>query len=94
MTMNKSFFDILGEIIDYIFNIKLFDLPRLIVYLGVSAGIGYCLSLIVIGFPCSIYEEVTKKKIKAGLEDKLIRIGTIFFISILWLRLLYELATK
>lgn len=92
--MIKRIIDIFGDILDYIFNIKLFDVPALIAYLAVSAGMGYCAALILIGFPCTIYESITKKKINDDIENKVIKIVAICFVIILWSRLLYELSSK
>ena len=89
--MIKRIIDILGTILDYILNIKLFDVPLMLAYLAVSAIVGYCASLILIGVPCSIYETITKKKVN---NDKIIMIVAICFIILLYGRLLYELATK
>lgn len=79
------------EILTYIINIKLFDVPLLLAYLAVSAVIGYCASAILIGVPCSIYEAITKKKVN---NDKIIKIVAICFVVLLYGRILYELSTK
>lgn len=88
--MIKRIIDILGNIFSYIANIKLFDIPLLIAYLAVSAMVGYCASLILIGIPCSIYEAIAKKKVN---DEKVIKIVAICFVIVLWGRLLFELST-
>jgi uncharacterized membrane protein YiaA len=88
--MIKRIIDILGNIFSYIANIKLFDIPLLIAHLVLSAVVGYCASLILIGFPCSIYESIAKKKVN---DEKVIKIVAICFIVVLWGKLLYELST-
>lgn len=92
--MIKNIFEIIGGILSYIVNIKLFDVPELIAYLAVYAVFGYCASLILIGFPCSIFKDITKKKINEDLENKITRIVAICFVVILWTMLLYHLSTE
>ena len=88
--MIKRIIDILGNIVDYIFNIKLFDVPLLIAHLALSAVVAYCASLILIGFPCAIYESISKKKVN---DEKVIKIVAICFVIVLWGKLLFELST-
>lgn len=92
--MEKNFFGIIRDIVDYIFNIKVFDLPLLIAYLGVSAIVGYCASLILIGFPCSIYKSITKKEINDEIENKVIRIVAICLVIVLYGASLYQLSQR
>lgn len=87
-------FEFIGKIFTYIINLKLSDVPLLVAYLGISAGTGYCASLILIGFPCSAYEAITKKKINKDIENKAIKIVAICFVIVLWIIILYELSSK
>lgn len=91
--MVKRIFVIIGDIINYIFEIKLFDVPYLVASLAIGALIGYCASLIVIGFPCSIFEAITKKKINDEVKNKIIKIVAICFVAILWFVLLHQLSS-
>ena len=75
--MIKSVFEIVSNILGYIFDIRLFDIPMIFLYVLISGGIGYCTALITIGFPCTIYEEITKKKINDETESKITAIVAI-----------------
>lgn len=70
------------------------ELPfiTVIVYSLLYCGIGYILALIFVGFPCTIYESITKKKIDEEKEKKITKIAWVCFSVILNLRLFYELA--
>lgn len=69
--MEKNVFDVVGNTIRYFANVRLGDLMRILFYIGISAGIGYCAALITIGFPCTFYEEITKKKINDEIESNI-----------------------
>ena len=88
----NDIFNILGKILHYIFNLKLFDLPLHIAYMVVVALVGYGMGAFFVGFPISIYEELTKKEVKA--KEKIKHHARLFFSIVLGIRLLYELATK
>ncbi len=60
------------------------------IYCLLSVGIAYCMALILIGFPCSIWEAITKKSVNDDIQDKIIRIVTVCLSIILILRLIYE----
>lgn len=64
---------------------------RFIVYSALSIAYGYCAAMILIGFPCSVWEAITKKKINDDIRDKIIKIVTICLSIILILRLIYEM---
>lgn len=63
---------------------------RFIVYSVLSILFAYCGAMILIGFPCSIWKAITKKKVNDDIQDKIIKIATIFLSIILILRLIYE----
>ena len=88
--MEKSILEIIGDMFKYILDIKLSQIPLHIAYVAVSFGIGYCISLIVIGFPCTVYESITKKNINDDIQNKIIRIVAICLGILLFSRLLYE----
>lgn len=92
--MIKSFFAIVGEVLSYIINIELIEIPRLIGYLAITAVMSYCVALILIGFPCGIFQDITKKKINDDIENKVTRIVAICFVIVSWAMLLYQLSTK
>lgn len=77
----------------YIFNLRISDIPLHIAYVGVIAVIGYCVSMMIIGIPCAIYESIKKKHITDEIQDKIIRIVAICLDVILGVILLYELST-
>ena len=74
--MRESQFDIFVEIVTYIFdyllNIKLFEVPSLLFYVFLIAVVGYCAALMIVGIPCSIFEKITKKKVREDIEKKII----------------------
>jgi hypothetical protein len=88
--------NLLNTIIDmirYIFSLRISDILLHIAYIGVIAMVGYCVSMILIGFPCSLIESIAKKKIISDeLENKIIRIVTICLSVVLTIILLYELS--
>jgi hypothetical protein len=60
----NDFLYIIEEVLHYVFNLKLFDIPLHVLYAMVIIAMGRCLGTIIVGFPISIYEELTKKEIK------------------------------
>lgn len=71
----ESIFNILGALF--------VDLPKVFLYLLMCGGIAYCASLVLIGFPVSIWEEITKKKVNGKIENKIIRIVAICLFVVL-----------
>ncbi len=69
------------------------DLPNVFLYLLVYGGTAYIVSLIVIGFPVTIWESITKKKVNDKIESRIIRIVAICLFIAIFIRLLYEKAT-
>lgn len=91
----KTIFDFIGMLmstigsaISYIVSIKIYDIPLHLFYLAALITCSYCVSVIIIGFPCEIYKKISNKEIKDGFDDKLIRIGTVCFTVIFALLLL------
>lgn len=72
------------------FTLELTQLPYYILGLGVVVLIGYIAAMILIGFPVTLWEHFSKKKVNKDAEDKAIKYATIFFTVIVVLRLLYE----
>lgn len=88
-----SIFHAVIKILEYICSLKIVDIPLHIAYAGVIALVGYCMSMIIVSFPCSILEAVTKKKIiSEEVQKKTIHIVTICLDIILAVILLHELA--
>ena len=83
-------FHFLIDALTYIINLRIVDIPLTIFYVAIIAFIGYCASLFLISFPCSIWEAIKKKKVNSEKQDKVIRIVAICLFVILSLRLLYE----
>lgn len=90
----QGIFNAFASILDYVFNLRIADIPYFLFIIGISGGIGYCLSLIIIGFPCSIWEAITKKKISDEKQDKVIKIVAICLFTIILLLTLYDFSTK
>lgn len=86
--MDKNFFEIVMDIIFF-----LYEAPYRILYLIVFIGLCYCVAMILVGFPCSIWEAITKKKIPNKIQDKIILAITICLVIVLLLNLLNENAT-
>jgi len=78
-TMGKQIFSSVINMIDYIVDIRWYELPLNILYLGLIIGYGYCVALITIGFPCTIIEAILKKTINKEIENKIIKVASGFF---------------
>ena len=90
--MVSDFFKICSDILNYIFDLRLVDAPLHVFYVGLCGIFGYCVSMIIIGVPCAVWEAITKKKVKR--QDKVIIILAICLSVIFLLGLLYDLSTK
>lgn len=88
--MQKSVFEIAGDMLVYILSIELYQIPYHIAMFAISALVGYCSAMVLIGFPVSVWEHFTKKKVDGEKEGKVIAYAAIFFTAIFILRLLYE----
>lgn len=86
-------FDVAIDMLFYIFNIRIADIPLHIAYLGMIVCLGYCGALILIGLPCSIWEEITHKKVDHEKEKKIIFRVAICLDVILLLCFLYGAVT-
>ena len=88
--MNSNVFAIawdMGEyILNYIFDLRLFDVPIALAFLGIIILFANIVTRIVIGILFTIWKEITKKEIECELEEK------IFFRSALVLTLVAVLA--
>lgn len=91
--MNKKWFEIIGNMISYVFDLKIVDIPEVIAYLGLSGLFGYCAAMIIIGFPVTVWEYFTKKKVRQETESKAIATTSVFLAVAMILRLLYEQVT-
>lgn len=83
-------FEVIGDILDYIFNIPWTNLPYHIATVAVLILTAYGIAMFLIGFPVAVWEHFTKKKVNAEKEAKVIKTATIIFSVILIYRLLYE----
>ena len=91
--MNTNFFRTLADMIAYICDIRWHEVPYHIAIVAVSAGVAYCASMVLIGFPVAIWESLSKKKVNAEKEAKVIKAVTILFAVLFIYRLLYEKVT-
>lgn len=83
----------LRDMLYYILDIRLFDVPRCIAYLGICFLIAYIAESIIFGIPIAIWEAVTKKKLSFDKKEKFdFRITIIFGIALI-LQMLYDCAT-
>ena len=88
--MDKGIFEFVWDMLSYILSIELSQIPLHIAYVAIIGLVSYCGSMILISFPCSVYESITKKKINDDIQDKIIRIVAICLGIVLFTRLLYE----
>ena len=88
--MEKSIFEIISDMVFYIFDIKISEIPLHIAYVGVIALCSYCASSFLIGFSCSVWETITKKKVNEEIQSKIIHILAMCLSIMFSLRLLYE----
>ena len=82
--------NIISDMFSCILEIKLVELPQLIALIGVSGMVGYCVSMFLVGFPCSVWEAITKKKINEDIQNKIICIFAICLSIAFILRVIYE----
>ena len=86
----KDLFNVLRDILEYLFNLKIVDIPRILAYTGILACGSYMAALIIIGFPCSIYKDLTKKEINDEKEEKVTKYVAVCLFVVFSLGLLYE----
>ena len=82
--------EVVVKMIDYILDIRVFDLPYHIAMVGVSVMVGYISALILIGFPVSVWEYLTKKKVPDEMERKITSIFALCLSITMLLCILYE----
>ena len=85
--MGNEIFTSIKNMIDYILDIRWYELPKNLLFIGVIIGIGYCAALVVIGFPCSIIESVIKRKLNENFQSKVITVVAVCFIIVFLLEL-------
>ena len=85
--MGNEIFISIKNMVDYILDIRWYELPKNLLFIGVIIGIGYCAALIVIGFPCSIIEAIIKRKLNEGVVSKIITVVSVCFIIVFLLEL-------
>lgn len=82
--MNEGIIDFTADMVAFLFRraldlfVLLYDLFWGIVKIGFIAGFAYMFSMIVVGFPCSIFESITKKKVPEEWQNKVKATITIF----------------
>lgn len=83
----------IGDMLYYIVDIRLFDVPRIIAYVGVCFLVAYIAESIIFGIPIVIWEAVTKKKLSFDKKSRFDFRMTMIFGIALTLQLLYTAAT-
>jgi hypothetical protein len=91
--MKKIDIETIFDMISYIFSIQVYEIPLHIGYFGIICLIGYCSSMILIGFPCTIWEELTKRKINYDAQEKVIFVFAVCVDVLLVLCFLYQKVT-
>ena len=82
--MVKQIFVSVSNMIDYILDIRWYELPYKLLYIGMIICFGYCAALIVFCFPLAIIEAITKKKLNEKTENKIVKIlSTCFSVTFL-----------
>lgn len=92
--MSNETVRIVCEMLLYFFNLKVHELPLNIAYFCIMGVIAYCTSMIVIGFPCSIWEAIVKKQLNYDKKQKIIAIVAKILFVVLLIRFLFEQVTK
>ena len=88
--MDRHFIEYLWDIFGYIISIELHEIPLHIAYAGVCFLIAYVIESILLGFPVTIFEAITKKQIPFDTKEKIsFRITIILGVAIM-LQLLYQ----
>lgn len=82
--------ELIWDMLGYVFSIPWTELPYHIAMIAVCFGTAHCISLVLIGFPCSIWEAIAKKKVNTDKQDKVIKIVSIILSALLICGLLYE----
>lgn len=91
--MNGNFIKVLGDMLVYIFNIRLHEIPLHIFYVVVFVLIAYVAESIIIGMPIAIWGAVTKKKLSFDSKEKVDFVVTAVFTVALILIFLYQQVT-
>ena len=67
---------------DYILDtlFSLWDVPNKILVLVVFIGVFYCAAMFIVMFPTSIWEAITKKKVREDIEKKITIAVTILLV--------------
>lgn len=82
--------EVLLAMLDYILDIRWHEVPYHIAMVAVMICVAYCVTMFLIGFPVSIWEHFTKKKVNAEKEAKIIKAVTVLFSAVMIYSLLYE----
>ena len=85
--------EIIGKMIDYIFDIRVFDLLYHIAIIAVCGVSGYIVAMILIGLPVSLWEHFSKRKAPREKENKVIAIVAVCLAVAMFLRIIYEKVT-
>ena len=81
--MFRDLLDVVTKALEDLFTIRL-------IAVGVIAGISYCVTMLLIGLPVTLWERFTKKKVNSNIEDKVIKIATIIIAIAFALAVLYQ----
>lgn len=60
--MGQQILTSLRNLITYIFDIRWYEIPNNLLYLGVLIAFSYIVGTTLIGFPCAIWRAIAKKK--------------------------------
>lgn len=92
-TKSKNVRTIIDDMLSYVLNLKVSELPLCFIFLAVVAFFGYCAAAFVIGYPYIFWCEFTKRKYNEQTINKLIVRSSIVFDIAFVLYALYEKVT-
>lgn len=88
--MSYKISETIGAVIDFLVNAKIIHIPVIAMYVLAIGFVAACTSYIIVGFPLSVVEVITKKKMSSNTQDTIIfRVAVILFV-IFSLRLITE----
>lgn len=86
--------EIVSEMISYVLNITISEIPIHIAYVAISGLLGYVTAMIMVSFPCAIWEGLTKKKVNDDAQEKAICVTAIVLFIFILIYFLYEAVSR
>ena len=83
-------FEIFADMLDYILDIRWYEIPYHIAIAAIAIAIAYCTAMFFVSYPVSVWEHFTKKKVNEEKEAKFIKLVSVLLSVLLIYSLLYE----